>query len=190
MVNAVVALRNEKASLRIRIRSKRLAIPRKVAALIRNALTAQADGKTAILLSAAATRKLLSAWPTPIVLCGPQAANAVAYPASSIETYFAWAPLHPVAEAYRAYRNMPCDAPSRDMAAALYAVRQDAELFDLSGPGTIDVQENGKLRFTETTGGKHRSLIVRGTGGNAQTNNREAPRLGERVIPHTFQFLR
>lgn len=192
----------KKASPRIRIPSKRLAIARKVAALIRNALTAQADGKTAILLSAAATqlakvldlqgtrelivakvkllvlcdtredaagiatdpaatRKLLAAWPTPIVLCGPQAGNAVVYPASSIETDFAWAPLHPIAEAYRAYRNMPYDAPSRDMAAALYDLRPDAELFDLSGPGTIDVLESGKLRFTETTGGKHRLLIVR-----------------------------
>jgi hypothetical protein len=83
----------------------------------------------------AAMRKMLAAWPTPIVLCGREPGESLPYPGSRIEKDFAWTPAHPVADAYRAFHAMPCDAPSWDMAAMLYAVHPDSGLFQLSEPG-------------------------------------------------------
>jgi purine nucleosidase len=109
---------------------------------------------------AVAMRRLLSAWPTPIVLCGDEVGEALPFPASSIESDFAWSPAHPVVDAYRAYRPMPYDAPSWDMAATLYAVRPDAGLFQLSDPGSIQISHDGRMKIVPSAEGKHRSLAV------------------------------
>lgn len=108
----------------------------------------------------AAMRKVLAAWPTPIVLCGREVGVAVPFPASSIEKDFAWSPAHPVVDAYRAYKPMPYDAPSWDMAAVLYAVRPDTGLFQLSDPGTIQMTDDGRMTVAPSAEGKHRSLTV------------------------------
>lgn len=85
----------------------------------------------------AADKRLLQDWPGPIVLCGREIGEALLFPASSIENDFAYAPAHPVAEAYRAYKPMPYDAPSTDMAAILYAVRSKEPYFKLSEDGKV-----------------------------------------------------
>ena len=108
----------------------------------------------------AAARKLLAAWPTQVVLCGHEVGEALPYPASSVEHDFAWTPDHPVADAYRAYLPMPYDAPSWDMAAALYAVHPEANFFQLSDPGTIQVGDDGRTSFAPGAAGRHRRLIV------------------------------
>lgn len=116
--------------------------------LLRNALTAQYDGNAAIVscgpsinlqrllampgapeLVKAKVRMLVTAgqppknWPTPVVQVSEETGMAVPYPAESIERDFSYAPAHPVAAAYRAFRTMPYDASSTAMAAVLYAVR-------------------------------------------------------------------
>ncbi len=106
-----------------------------------------------------AARKLFAEWPTPIVVAGAEAADAFPFPGSSIDKDFAWAPDHPVADAYRAYQSMPYDAPSRTMAAALYAIRPNANLFAVSDPGTMAIPDDGRTKFTPATDGKHRTLI-------------------------------
>src|ERR1019366_6213335 len=50
-----------------------------------------------------------------------------------IEKDFAWAPAHPIVDAYRADRTMPYDAAAPSMAAVLYAARP-AGYFKLSAP--------------------------------------------------------
>jgi inosine-uridine nucleoside N-ribohydrolase len=55
---------------------------------------------------AAAARKLFTEWPSPIVALGSETAGQLKFPASSIETDFAWSPAHPVVDAYRAYQAM------------------------------------------------------------------------------------
>ena len=108
----------------------------------------------------AAARKLFAEWPTPIVAVGSEVGDALPYPGASIEKDFAWAPAHPVVDAYRALKPMPYDAPAAALAAVLYAVHPDDGYFKLSEPGTISVLDDGRTRFTPAADGKHRYLIV------------------------------
>jgi len=108
----------------------------------------------------AAARKLFAEWTTPIVAVGSEVGEALPYPAASIEKDFAWAPVHPVVDAYRAAKPMPYDAPAAALAAVLYAVHPEDGYFKLSDPGTITVLEDGRTQFTPGAEGKHRHLIV------------------------------
>jgi hypothetical protein len=117
-----------------------------------------ADGN--IQTDLAAAKKLFAEWPTPIVAIGNEIGEALPFPASSIEKDFAWSPNHPVVDAYRAYRPMPYDAPSRAMGAVLYAVRPQEGYFKLSDPGVIAVLDDGRCRFHAAAAGKHRYLIL------------------------------
>jgi len=108
----------------------------------------------------AAARKMFAEWPTPIVAVGREIGEALPYPAASIDKDFAWAPAHPIVDAYKAYKTMPYDAPSPGLAAALYAVHPDDGYFKLSEPGTITVLDDGQTKFTPGAGGKHRYLIA------------------------------
>ena len=65
-------------------------------------------------------RKLLAEWPTRIVMAGAELNDALPFPGSSLDTIAAWAPNHPVVDAYRAFKPMPYDAPSQALAAVLY----------------------------------------------------------------------
>lgn len=108
----------------------------------------------------AAARKLFAEWPTPIVVSGREVGEAIPFPGQSIEKDFAWSPAHPVADAYRAHRPMPYDAPSGDMTAVLYAVRPQEGYFKLSAPGAISVLDDGRTRHTPSADGKHKYLMV------------------------------
>lgn len=114
----------------------------------------------AIKLDVAAARKLFAEWPTPLTAVGSEVGAALPYPGSSIETDLAWAPAHPVADAYRLFKKMPYDAPSSALAALLYAVHPDDDYFKVSESGTISVLDDGRTRFTPGAEGKHRYLIV------------------------------
>ena len=81
-------------------------------------------------------------------------------PGASIEKDFAWSPVHPVVDAYRANQAMPYDAPASALAATLYAVKPDEPYFKLSDPGTITVLDDGRTKFTPAADGKHRYLMV------------------------------
>ncbi len=107
----------------------------------------------------AGMRKLLAEWPTPVVMCGREVGEAAPYPAASIETDYAYNPDHPIAAAYRAYKTMPYEAPTTDMAAILYAARPKEQYFKLSDPGTVTISDDGKTVLSASASGKHRYLI-------------------------------
>lgn len=107
-----------------------------------------------------AARKLFTEWPTPIVASGYEVGEGLLFPGSSIEKDFAWSPAHPVADAYRAYKPMPYDAPTWDMTAVLYAIRPQERYFKLSPPGKISVLDDGRTKFTASADGEHRYLIL------------------------------
>lgn len=107
-----------------------------------------------------AAKKLFAEWPTPIVACGFEIGEELLFPAASIEKDFAWSTNHPIADAYRAYRPMPYDAPTWDLAAVLYAVRPKEGYFKVSEPGTIGVLDDGRTKFTPSPEGKHRYVIL------------------------------
>ncbi len=82
------------------------------------------------------------------------------FPGASIDKDFAWAPSHPLVDAYRTAGTMPYDVPGTALAAALHAVRPKEPYFKLSDPGTVSVGDDGRTRFTPSAGGKHRFLIA------------------------------
>ena len=108
----------------------------------------------------AAAKRLFAEWQTPIVAVGSEVGDALPYPGASIEKDFAWAPVHPVVDAYRSVKPMPYDAPAPALAAVLYAVHPDDGYFKVSDPGTITVLDDGRTRFTPGAEGKHRYLIA------------------------------
>ena len=107
----------------------------------------------------AAAKRLLAEWPTPIVAVGTEVGEGLPFPGASIEKDFAWAPTHPIVDAYRADRTMPYDAAAPSMAAVLYAARPDG-YFKLSAPGMIAVLDDGRTRFTPAPDGRSRYLVI------------------------------
>ena len=108
----------------------------------------------------ASARKALAEWPGQIVFVGREAGLAVPYPGTSIAKDFEWAPSHPVAEAYKAFRPMPYDAPSQAVLAALYAVSSNDDLLSLSEAGNVEIRDDGRTVFTPSANGKHRRLLT------------------------------
>jgi hypothetical protein len=105
-------------------------------------------------------RKLLAEWPENVVFAGAEVGEALPFPGVSVDTNFVWAPNHPIADAYRAFKAMPYDASTRAMAAVLYAAEPDENYFKLSEPGTVRIMDDGRTQFTPGAGGKHRYLIA------------------------------
>jgi len=165
-----------------------------VAAVMRNALTAQVDGNSVIVVvgpltnaaslvelagtrewiskkakalvftdhikeDVAAAKQVLKAWPGPLVFVPSDVSRDIQYPSSSIEKDFAYASKHPIVDAYKAYKSMPYDAPTGDMAAVLYAVREKEGYFRLSAAGTLSVDDGGSVKFAESADGKDRMLL-------------------------------
>jgi len=108
----------------------------------------------------AAMKKVFAEWPVPIVAVGTEVGESVVFPASSIERDFSWSPAHPVADAYRAYKPMPFDAPTGALAAALFAVTPEEPSFNLSPSGSIQVLDDGRTKFNPAAEGRHRYLTV------------------------------
>jgi hypothetical protein len=104
-------------------------------------------------------QRLLAEWPTPIYLCGADIGDAIRYPAASIENDFTGPKPNPITDAYRAFGEMPYDAPTTSADASLFAVRSKANLFKLSDAGTFRVSAAGALELEPSASGKHRRLI-------------------------------
>jgi hypothetical protein len=109
-------------------------------------------------------RKLLADWPSAIVAVGIEAANAVPYPDQSIESETATVQNHPAVAAYRVYREKQppenSGVPAPAVLAALYAANSNAEYLKLSRPGRIDVADDGRTVFKESSNGTHRHLVI------------------------------
>ena len=105
-----------------------------------------------------AAKKIFSEWPTTLVTSPFEVGIAINYPGSSIENDFGWAPMHPVVEAYKSYQQMPYDRPTWDMMSVLYVLRP--EMFGVSEPGIICVDDQGYTYFTLTPRGKHTVLTL------------------------------
>src|ERR1039457_3223386 len=107
-----------------------------------------------------AAKRLFAEWPTPVVIAPAELGDALPFPAASIDRDFAWSDAPPLVAAYRAFRAMSYDAPAVGLATALYAVRPQENYFQLSGPGTVTVATDGRIRLAPAPAGKHRTLIA------------------------------
>ena len=108
---------------------------------------------------AAALRKVLSASLAPLVFCGRDVGEALVVPGAEIDKAFDWAPANPVADAYRAFKPMPYDAPAHDLAAVHYALQPGSGFFTLSEPGTLAVADDGSVKFTTGAGNVRRITV-------------------------------
>jgi hypothetical protein len=115
--------------------------------------------EAAIQADISAARKVFGEWPGHIIAAGPDVGEALPFPSASLEKEFAWAPAHPLVDAYKAAKTMPYEASTTALAAALHAVRPQEKYFKLSEPGTISVLDDGRTRFTPSASGKHQYLI-------------------------------
>ena len=103
-------------------------------------------------------KRLFALCPVPVAVVSLELGKTVNYPGASIETDFAWAGKHPMVEGYKAYRKMPYDRPTWDMMSVLYVLRP--EMFGVSEPGIICVDDQGYTYFTPMPRGKHTVLTL------------------------------
>jgi inosine-uridine nucleoside N-ribohydrolase len=108
----------------------------------------------------ASARKVFAGWPTPIVISGFEIGNSMLFPAAVIEHDFDYVKHHPIADAYRSYMKMPYDRPTWDLTAALYAVRPDRDYFNVSPPGEVTVDAQGRTEFHPAASGRRRYLTI------------------------------
>jgi hypothetical protein len=108
----------------------------------------------------AALRKVIAEWPTPVVFCGRDVGDALLFPGSAVDAAFGWAPAHPIGDAYRAFRAMPYDASTYDLAAMHYTSNPDSGFFQVSEPGTLSVTDSGMTTFTPGGGGAVRRITA------------------------------
>ena len=107
----------------------------------------------------AALRKVLSESLAPLVFCGRDVGEALLFPGAEIDKAFDWAPANPVADAYRAFKPMPYDAPAHDLAAVHYALHPESGFFTVSEPGTLSVADDGRVTFTAGAGNVRRITV-------------------------------
>ncbi|MEZ6193989.1 MAG: nucleoside hydrolase [Phycisphaerales bacterium] len=98
--------------------------------------------------------------PTPIVFTGVEVGRELMYPGSTTEHLYGWTKHHPVAEAYRHYKQMPYDRPTWDLTAVLEAVRPGRGYFGVSEPGRAMASDDGIVRFESDARGKHLYLTL------------------------------
>jgi len=103
-------------------------------------------------IDVAAAKSVFEHWPTPIVFSGFEIGRELLYPAASIERDYAYAPVHPIAQSYRAYHAMPYDRPTWDLTAVLEAVRPEHHYFERSEAGSVLVAADGATRFISGEG--------------------------------------
>jgi purine nucleosidase len=108
----------------------------------------------------ASARKVAADWPTPIVWSGFEIGLAMPYPPESIRQDYRWADHHPLAESYELYSPPPHARPTWDLTSVLAVVRPDRGYFDLSEPGRVVVEDDGRVRFEPDPAGLHRHLVA------------------------------
>ena len=104
---------------------------------------------------------LCDGWPTAIVWSGFEVGLNLRYPHRSILEDYSYVEHHPLAEAYIVYNPPPHDRPTWDLTSVLYAVRPGRDYFDISEPGKVTVQDDGRTTFEAGQGGRDRHLIIR-----------------------------
>jgi hypothetical protein len=100
---------------------------------------------------AAALRKVIGQWPSPVFFLPKETGDALLFPGSDLDKDFSWNPAHPVTDAYKSWKAMPYDAPLYDLAATHFAVLPDSGFFEESA-GALTVAEDGAMMFTPGSG--------------------------------------
>ena len=107
------------------------------------------------------SRQLCDKWPTSIVWSGFEVGLNLRYPHRSILEDYRYVEHHPVVESYMAHSPSPHDRPTWDLTSVLYAVRPGRGYFNLSQPGRVKIQSDGRTTFEPADDGRDRYLVIR-----------------------------
>ena len=107
-----------------------------------------------------AAKKLIADWPTPIVFSGYEIGDMIQYPSINIRNDYNYVKHHPLKEAYHYYRGLNNSQATFDLTSVLYAVRPNYGYFDMSGFGTVVLNEKGHTSFKPDANGKHRYMKI------------------------------
>ena len=107
-----------------------------------------------------AAQVVFSKCPVPLVASGYEVGCAVHYPHQSIEKDFGDMDKNPLTIAYCHYGTMPYDRETWDLTAAYQAAEPDNDLFGLSEPGRIVIEDDGLSVFTPDPKGIQRYMII------------------------------
>jgi hypothetical protein len=101
------------------------------------------------------TTKLIADWPSDVYVIDPEVGKQVMFPASVVETAFTWSPAHPVVEAYK--RTRRCVRRAHRIACRRSPCSEaQGKLLQVSEPGVVTIDANGKLQHSPSAQGKHR----------------------------------
>ena len=98
-------------------------------------------------------QKVFESWPGTIYQNPFEIGKQVSYPGSEIEANLGFDGLNPVVEAYKLYREMPYDRPSWDILSVIFVT--NPEMFTLSAPGRVTVDDEGYTHYTADPEGSH-----------------------------------
>jgi len=104
----------------------------------------------------AALTRLLELWPGQVIAVGCEMNESLPLDQAALETAWAWATEHPIAEAWK--QSKPGEIRTRDTVALLHAGRRHEKYFAESEPGMIRVSGKGVTEFVPSTGGRHLRL--------------------------------
>lgn len=107
-----------------------------------------------------AAQKVISEWPTEVVVSPHELGEKVLYPGSSIENDFKWKEPNPLVVGYSNYLQMPYDRPTWDLTSVLYVTEKDKNFFNISEKGIVTINDKGVTHFTPSPEGKHSYLLI------------------------------
>lgn len=107
-----------------------------------------------------ATKKVYAEWPTELIASGSEVGVRILYPHQSILGDFPGGEANPLCISYKLYEKMPYDRPTWDLTSVIYAVDPEASHLDISSPGRIVVEADGKTSFVADSSGRHHYLMI------------------------------
>lgn len=107
-----------------------------------------------------AAQNVYNNWPTEIIASGSEVGVRILYPHQSVLKDYPGGEKHPLCVSYKAYEKMPYDRPCWDLTSVLYAIEPENSALNISQKGNISIDAKGYSRFTSSSEGKHRFLII------------------------------
>ncbi len=104
-----------------------------------------------------AARAVFGRWPTDILVSPWEVGGRIFYRCAALGK-IGYAAQHPLKMAYASYLPMPYDRECWDQTAVMAGVEEPAKWFGLSSRGEVEVDEEGRTKFTPAPNGRIRIL--------------------------------
>ena len=104
-----------------------------------------------------AARAVFGRWPIDILVSPWEVGGQIFYRCAALDK-IGYAAQHPLKMAYASYLPMPYDRECWDQTAVMAGVEEPAKWFGLSSRGEVEVDEEGRTKFTPAPNGRIRIL--------------------------------